>query len=104
MKLIFQLQSVSGTVTTVRGSLVGSSQPFLEQTEPGDDIDEDLVTIRIEEPEVSSKDLGMILMIINTVLLTLPTIHKSFLAFIRRIWNIPRKKTWKIRMGRRLFE
>ena len=33
----------------------------LEQTEPGDDIDEDLVTIRIEEPEVSSKDLGMIL-------------------------------------------
>ena len=32
-----------------------------EQTEPGDDIDEDLVTIRIEEPEVSTKDLGMIL-------------------------------------------
>ena len=44
---------------------------FLEQTEPGDDIDEDLVTIRIEEPEVSSKDLGKILMVINTVLLTL---------------------------------
>ena len=37
-----------------------SYELFLEQTEPGDDIDEDLVTIRIEEPEVSTKDLGMI--------------------------------------------
>ena len=49
---------------------MGSSQPFLEQTEPGDDIDEDLVTIRIEEPEVSSKDLGMIFMTRSTVLFT----------------------------------
>ena len=74
---------------------MGSSQPFLEQTEPGDDIDEDLVTIRIEEPEVSSKDLGMILMTINTVLFTLATIHNSFLAvnvlisliISSRMWN-----------------
>ena len=29
------------------------------------------MTIRIEEPEVSSKDLGKILMVINTVLFTL---------------------------------
>ena len=43
---------------SVHGLLIGSSELILEQTEPGDDIDEDLVTIRIQEPEVSSKDLG----------------------------------------------
>ena len=53
------------------GPWISDLNDFLEQTEPGDDIDEDLVTIRIEEPEVSSKDLGKILMVINTVLLTL---------------------------------
>ena len=44
---------------SVSGLLIGSYEVILEQTEPGDDIDEDLVTIRIQEPEVSSKDLGM---------------------------------------------
>ena len=77
MKLIFQLRSVSdhlGRSQSSRSVDFWSVDPiFLEQTEPGDDIDEDLVTIRIEEPEVSSKDLGKILMVINTVLFTQPT-------------------------------
>ena len=76
MKLIFQLRSVSDHLGRSRSSQsvdFWSVHPIvLEQTEPGDDIDEDLVTIRIEEPEVSSKDLGKILIIINTVLFTLP--------------------------------
>ena len=63
MKLIFQLRSVSDHLDrsrseSVHGLLMGSLELILEQTEPGDDIDEDLVTIRIQEPEVSSKDLG----------------------------------------------